>query len=343
MGMADITEGEVAVYDRQLRLWGVQAQQRLLKSKVLIWGLEGSNVETCKNLILAGVVVTIRDHRGTELADVAFNYFLRAEDVGRNRAECAAVRFQEMNPLCTVSASASPVQRDVPGLCEALKGFDTVCVGLGVLGWDLGLARAVNDACRQVGASFFLSVNAGEMALFISDLKDHTVQEYSSAQGAPEAPKREPELFSFPSFREWMGVSASRLQQDPKVDPAFILFRSFFAFLEDGERPLENGAAARFETFCGGHLKAKPQVTGVESLAQVYSHFFVEPLVHVASITGGLLAQEVIKAITKRDQPLLNTVLFNAHASVALVEHLPAPEKANPKKRKAEEPEPEVL
>merc|ERR1712137_1437430 len=114
-----------------------------------------------------------------------------------------------------------------------------------------------------------------------------------------------------------MSVSASGLQEYPKVDPAFVLFRTFFAFLDDNQRPLEDGAAARFESFCGSHLKAKPQVTGVECLAKAYTHFFVEPLVHVASITGGLLAQEVIKAITNRDQPLLNTVLFNAHTSVA--------------------------
>ena len=32
-------------------------------------------------------------------------------------------------------------------------------------------------------------------------------------------------------------------------------------------------------------------------VCQAYSHFFVEPLVHVASILGGLLSQEVIKAL----------------------------------------------
>jgi len=73
-----ISEEQTAVYDRQLRLWGVQAQQRLLQSKVLVWGLEGSNVEVCKNLILAGVTLTVRDHRTVVLDDAAFNYFFAA-------------------------------------------------------------------------------------------------------------------------------------------------------------------------------------------------------------------------------------------------------------------------
>jgi len=48
------------------------------------------------------------------------------------------------------------------------------------------------------------------------------------------------------------------------------------------------------------------------------------------------MAQEVIKAITKRDPPLANTVCFNAHTSAAFVERIPAL-KAKAPKRKLEE------
>ena len=33
------------------------------------------------------------------------------------------------------------------------------------------------------------------------------------------------------------------------------------------------------------------------NLPEVFGHFFVEPLIHVASVLGGLLSQEVIKAM----------------------------------------------
>jgi len=167
--MAGISEGEVAVYDRQLRLWGVQAQQRLLNAKVLIWGLEGCNVELCKNLVLAGVSLTIRDHRTVSTADVAFDYFLREADMGQNRAKCAAQRVQEMNPLCTVSSSSDAPEEvnDAAALRAALKGYDVVVLALGVLGFDVAKASDVDAACRDVSASFLLTLSTGEIAFFL--------------------------------------------------------------------------------------------------------------------------------------------------------------------------------
>mmetsp|Transcript_98017 Transcript_98017/g.245543 ORF Transcript_98017/g.245543 Transcript_98017/m.245543 type:complete len:210 (-) Transcript_98017:8-637(-) len=207
--MAGISEGEVAVYDRQLRLWGVQAQQRLLSAKVLVWGLEGCNVEVCKNLVLAGVSLTIRDHRMVATADVAFDYFLREGDIGQNRAKCASQRVQEMNPLCTVSSSSDAPEEisDAAALRAALKGYDVVVLALGVLGFDVAQASIVDAACRDVDTSFLMTLSSGEMAFFFSNLHEHTMHEKSSAQGAgavatPQAPTVE--KFSFASFKEWL-------------------------------------------------------------------------------------------------------------------------------------------
>mmetsp|Transcript_12575 Transcript_12575/g.21836 ORF Transcript_12575/g.21836 Transcript_12575/m.21836 type:complete len:343 (+) Transcript_12575:98-1126(+) len=336
--MAAISEGEVAVYDRQLRLWGVQAQQRLLKSKVLVWGIEGSSVEVCKNLVLAGVNLTVRDHRPVADADVAFNYFLRTEDVGSKRAERVAAKLQEMNPLNTVGASSGSFSE---GSDWELKDYDVVLLSLGVLDWDVSRALAINQYCRKAGICFFLPISAGELAFFFSDLKEHTVQERSSAQGgsaAPEATPKEPaapETLSFPSLSEWAQCAPKQLQEQ-KVDASVLLFSLFVNFLHKSDGTLKIGAdaAGRFEEFCSTE-KCMPIIDGIVGLKEVYSLFFMEPLVHVASIAGGLLAQEVIKAITKRDPPMMNCVCFNANTSAALVERIPAPQA--PKKRKVVE------
>eukprot|EP00929_Paragymnodinium_shiwhaense_P016338 TRINITY_DN12462_c0_g1_i1.p1 TRINITY_DN12462_c0_g1~~TRINITY_DN12462_c0_g1_i1.p1 ORF type:complete len:347 (+),score=98.72 TRINITY_DN12462_c0_g1_i1:69-1109(+) len=338
--MAGISEGEVAVYDRQLRLWGVQAQQRLLKSKVLLWGLEGSNVELCKNLVLAGIALTVRDHREVSPAAVSFNYFLRPEDMGKNRAPCAAARIQEMNPLCSVSSSDGKVEADAGKLAESLKGFHVVCLSLGVLDWDIEKAKEINAACRKSGTKFFLSVGAGEMAMFFSDMQEHTVQERSSAQGggagstAAEAPQYEPETFSFPALSEFLECAPAALLKE-KVDASTVLVALFFSFLRKcGGKALPEDAN-KFEDYCRS-VNCLPPVDGVSTLGHAYRTFFVEPLMHVASVLGGLLAQEVIKAITQRDPPLVNTVCFNANTCAALVERIPAEKKVAPK-RKAEE------
>jgi len=335
--MADFSKDQVAIYDRQLRLWGVAAQQRLLNAKVLVWGLEGTNVEACKNLVLAGISLTLRDHRSVEAPDVAYNYFLRGEDTGKNRAECASVRVQEMNPLCKVSCSNAPV--DTAKLGEEVKGFDIVVVGLGVLGFNFDTAEAVDAACRAAGTGFMLTVSAGELAFFFADFKEHVMQERSSPQGAEpsaQAQAPDPETFSYPSFSEWLSCTPASMEK--KCDASFQLIALFAAFQRSGGKA-EPGAAADFETYCRDKAKCEPVVDGMTGgMKEAFGHFFVEPLIHVASIIGGLLSQEVIKAITRKDPPLVNSICFNAHTCAALVERLPAAPPA-PKKRKAEQEE----
>lgn len=52
---ATLTKEEAQLYDRQLRLWGVQSQQRLQASKVAIVGMNAVQAEISKNVILAGL------------------------------------------------------------------------------------------------------------------------------------------------------------------------------------------------------------------------------------------------------------------------------------------------
>lgn len=341
--MAGISAGEVAVYDRQLRLWGVQAQQRLMQSHVLIWGLEGSNVEACKNLVLAGVSLTVRDHRATKAEDVAFNYFLREGDIGQGRASCSAARVQEMNPLNKVASSDAAPEADDEGLKSALADFDVVLVAPGVLGWNMELACKIDEACRAKGACFFLLLDVGQLAFFFSDMGAHEVRERSVAQGgaggtAVEPTAAEPETIVFPSLKEWLSTSLEEMVKD-KVDASVVFVSLIAKFLQSDEAKADGGpssasAGTRFEAFCKS-VKCLPAVDGLASLSEAYGIFLVEPLVHVASVLGGLLAQEVVKAITKRDVPLANSVCFSAFTNAAVVERLPAPAKVL--KRKAEE------
>ncbi|KAJ2383097.1 E1 ubiquitin-activating protein aos1, partial [Coemansia sp. RSA 2603] len=50
-----ISKDEVALYDRQIRLWGLAAQGLLRQSTVKIYGIKTLTLELSKNLVLAGV------------------------------------------------------------------------------------------------------------------------------------------------------------------------------------------------------------------------------------------------------------------------------------------------
>lgn len=86
-----ITEDEAALYDRQLRLWGVEAQNRMRNSSVLVYSFRGVAAEITKNIVLAGVGnVTLLDERDVEEMDLGANYFLREEEVGKKVSWCRA-------------------------------------------------------------------------------------------------------------------------------------------------------------------------------------------------------------------------------------------------------------
>lgn len=75
---------EAALYDRQIRLWGLEAQTRIRKAHILIVNLEGLTTECIKNLVLAGIAsLTIVDFREKcQESDLSAGFFWREEDVG---------------------------------------------------------------------------------------------------------------------------------------------------------------------------------------------------------------------------------------------------------------------
>ena len=77
-----ISASESERYDRQIRLWGAEAQSRLVKARVLIAGMAGLQVEAAKNLVLAGISVTVLDHRDVSASDIEYNFLLNANDKG---------------------------------------------------------------------------------------------------------------------------------------------------------------------------------------------------------------------------------------------------------------------
>ena len=80
-----LTHGEAALYDRQLRLWGVDAQKRLKNSRVIIVGATPLTGEVAKNLILAGVNrVMIIEHEEVNQNDVSSSFFASENLLGKN-------------------------------------------------------------------------------------------------------------------------------------------------------------------------------------------------------------------------------------------------------------------
>ncbi|XP_060606462.1 ubiquitin-like modifier-activating enzyme 1 isoform X1 [Ruditapes philippinarum] len=93
-------EGEIdeGLYSRQLYVLGHAAMRRMQSSNVLICGMKGLGVEIAKNVVLAGVKsVTIHDSCKATWTDLSAQFFLREEDIGKNRADVTLPRLAELN------------------------------------------------------------------------------------------------------------------------------------------------------------------------------------------------------------------------------------------------------
>ena len=101
--VANLTADEAEQYDRQIRLWGLEAQKRykfnvrsifsrfeifcfpiytcrLRSSSVLMIGMRGLWAEVCKNLVLAGVqALTVLDSAPLGPEDVAGRFLTQTE------------------------------------------------------------------------------------------------------------------------------------------------------------------------------------------------------------------------------------------------------------------------
>jgi molybdopterin/thiamine biosynthesis adenylyltransferase len=152
---AGLDERESEVYDRQIRLWGVQVQKRMSSSKILYSGFKGVCAETAKNLVLAGINATVQDSGTVAWADLGANFFLTAADVGINRAAACQQRVQALNGLAAVQCE----ERSIDELDdEFFAQFTCICLS----GATLQQQYRLDALARKNGTFLFIIETFGE-------------------------------------------------------------------------------------------------------------------------------------------------------------------------------------
>ena len=68
-------------------------------AKVIILGFDGTCLELCKNLILAGVgIINVVSSVTINVEDLSTNYYASTDDIGKNTAEVVKNKLSELNP-----------------------------------------------------------------------------------------------------------------------------------------------------------------------------------------------------------------------------------------------------
>lgn len=156
----ELTEQETALYDRQIRVWGVDAQRRLSKSHILVSGLKGTAIEFCKNIVLAGVgSLTLNDDRSATDELLSANFLVpQSEDNYHKKclAELCCDSLKDFNPMVRVSVKKGDLSSfDV----DFFDGFDAVIVSC----CSLTAKKSINEKCRK---------SSKRVAFYIVDCRD---------------------------------------------------------------------------------------------------------------------------------------------------------------------------
>ncbi|SPO21800.1 related to AOS1 - Smt3p activating protein [Ustilago trichophora] len=193
-----VTEDEAALYDRQIRLWGLEAQNRLRTAHILIVGWNGIATETIKNTVLSGIgSITILDPTLIDAStDLLSGFFFRDEEVGQPKCSSGPLdRVRSLNPLVKVTGvhDASSYETFLDGGEPAQtwlkdQAIDVVVAGTPLpttpAGGDGLMAKLItmNQTTRAAGLKFFLSGTYGFGGFYFADQITH---DYLVERAAP--------------------------------------------------------------------------------------------------------------------------------------------------------------
>uniref|UniRef100_A0A8C7ATL1 SUMO-activating enzyme subunit 1 n=1 Tax=Neovison vison TaxID=452646 RepID=A0A8C7ATL1_NEOVI len=381
-----ISEEEAAQYDRQIRLWGLEAQKRLRASRVLLVGMKGLGAEIAKNLILAGVKgLTMLDPEQVSPEDPGAQFLIRTGSVGRNRAEASLERAQNLNPMVDVKVDTENIEKKPESF---FTQFDAVCLTC----CSRDVIIKVDQICHKNSIKFFTGDVFGYHGYTFANLGEHEFVEEKTkvakvSQGVEDGPDtKRAKLDSsettmvkkkvvFCSVKDALEVdwrsdkakaalkrttsdyfllqdnshgnvlchlqsvrAVGREQQMPRVkvmchssaglekspclpaacDQVLLKFRtdkgrdpSSDTFGEDSELLLQ----IRNDVL--DSLGVSPDL-----LPEDFVRYCFSEMAPVCAVVGGILAQEIVKALSQRDPPHNNFFFFDGMKGSGIVECL---------------------
>merc|ERR1712241_314850 len=341
---ATITEAEAQLYDRQIRLWGLDAQKRLRSSRLLVAGMRGLGNEVAKNLVLAGInSMTILDHENLTKEDNVSSFLAPTEEVGKNRAEASLERLKQRNPMVEITADKDNLDAKEK---DFFSNFDVVII----TNYPKDVTLKVNNYCRDLKIKFFAGDIFGYFGYSFMDLVKHDyVEEEIKKQEAgygkgldgkksgeePAAKKAKMEeeeetkmvkkSMDFVPLEQALNVdwsTDSYAKRVRRMDPSYFILQILMEFQSRegcSPRAYMRQDDMKLLTRLRESIISKYSLPENKIPEEILPMLFSE-LSPVAAIVGGVLGQEVIKVISNKDAPHNNFFLYNPLESCGVVE-----------------------
>lgn len=307
--MKEITDDEAALYDRQIRLWGVDAQRSLRSANVFVKGIGPLGAEICKNIVLSGVnTLAVQDTRIVTKEHLATTFLIR-NSTGKSFSDTAVPNLQILNPLVDVKSVSEDLTQ------ENIHNYTVVCVT------DSNSVEytRINELCRANNVIFLASNTWGMTGFMFQDCGEYTyveevVKKTENKSGDVQKVKRrkleeeeewQEKTVTFSSFQHFLNA---RLMDPRRTSEAFF---SSHAFLND-KSDISNHCKELLESY--NLPKDKVDEELVSNLEGT--------LVPICAIVGGVVSQEIIKLVSKKDAPMMNSFFYNGLTGAGIIEHL---------------------
>lgn len=337
---------EIALYDRQIRLWGMKAQEKIQNANVLLITIKALANEVAKNLVLAGVgSLTILDDAVVTETDLGAQFFLQEEGniIGQNRAQAAAPAIQKLNPRVKVHVDAGGIKSKGPSY---FQGFDVVVA----TDLDPDTFNLVNTATRLNDKPFYAAGTHGMYGFIFSDLIEHTFAVESEVSNvntnvgqetrtrsvvnvklSDDGPKKMQTVTRQELYSTWLLASdGATLPEEYRrsnrrlraVNPALSGLRALWEFMQiKGGLPSSREDLQLFTQIATRKHKAlslPPETLKSDFLRSFLQNLGAE-IAPVTAILGGQLSQDVINVLGQTQQPIQNMVIFDGTTMEASV------------------------
>uniref|UniRef100_A0A1B0C9L3 SUMO-activating enzyme subunit 1 n=1 Tax=Lutzomyia longipalpis TaxID=7200 RepID=A0A1B0C9L3_LUTLO len=319
----ELTVQEAELYDRQIRLWGLESQKRIRTARILICGINGLGAEISKNIILAGVKsVTFLDHNVVSEGDRCSQFLAPVTALGENRAEASLARAQALNPMVELNAD-----KDV--LTEKPDNFFTAYDVVIVIGAPRREMIRINNACRMKGVKFFGTDVWGMFGYSFADLQEHQFIEdvFKHKVVSKENDKIKTELVGVPTKKtllfpplqdvfEFDCRKREYLKTIKRKGFALMMFMILHRFREEHQRdPCYKKATEDRAILLQYRDDLAPGIIPDSAFTHVFSQ--ISP---VAAIVGGVVGQEVIKSVSQKEAPHHNLFFFDPERGDGYIE-----------------------
>jgi len=332
--MSSSAPSESEIYDRQIRLWGADAQSKMSSAKVLYVNITGISAEILKNLILAGIRAGIADGRPypEAMAETPTSFLSPADDEKEDDdaekgdrdslqpetkrvkrmsvAKAMQPHVHELNPLLEECDINEDDLDSIPG--DYFAKFDIVIAS----NISLDEAIRISKVVTSKGGKFMLVQSFGFHACAMLDLGPlHTFRKEIGKDKLSDVMNIKP----YTSLEDMAKIKLADVKDRWHKNGPPLIYAKYRAILnyfaqkkawpsQENEEDFVKVSKSFFkeqgldENYLGGENDEELKCLSLTATAEVSP---------VCAVMGGVLGNEVLKAISSKGEPANNILLFD--------------------------------